>query len=124
MLIPSAPTFWSQGQSHGLPAAIPAGSPGTITSNVINTNGLNRGAVGLVSNQNGNLTVTRYADGAGQIPLAAGIPNPVTVAIVASTPIAVSWSDGTPTGSIAITVTNSNSSAPAALANVSVNLQP
>jgi hypothetical protein len=124
MLIPAAPTFWSQGQSHGLPAAVPAGSPGSVTSNVINTNGLNKGAVGLASTQAGNLTVQRYADGAGQIPLPAAVNGAPTVAIVANTPIAVTWADGTPTGSIVITVTNSSGSTAANLTNLTVNLEP
>jgi hypothetical protein len=124
MFIPAAPTFWSQGQSHGLPAVVPAGSPGTVISNVINTNGMNRGAVGLSSSQAGNLTVQRYADGAGQIPLPAVVNGAPTVAIVANTPIAVTWADTTPTGSIVITVTNTNGSTAAALTNLTVNLQP
>lgn len=124
MLIPQAPTAWSQGQSHGLPAQVPAGSPGSVTSNVINTNGLNKGAVGLKSDQAGNLTVQRYADGAGQIPLPAGVNGAPTVAIVANTPIAVTWADDTPTGSIVVTVTNTNGSTAANLTNVTVNLEP
>lgn len=124
MFIPQAPTAWSQGQSHGLPAVVPAGSPGQVVSNVVATLGQSRGAVGLISSQAGQLTVTRYADGAGLVPLPAGIPNPVTVAIVAATAISVSWADDTPAGSIQVTVTNTNGSVAANLTNVTVNIQP
>jgi hypothetical protein len=124
MFVPQAPTGWSQGQSHGLPAVIPAGSPGQIVSNVINTFGLNKGAVGLQSTQAGNLTVQRYADAAGQIPLPAVVNGAPTVAIVANTPICVTWADGTPTGSIQITITNSSGSTAANLTNLTVNLGP
>lgn len=80
--------------------------------------------MGLTSSQAGNLTVQRYADGAGQIPLPAGVNGAPTVAIVANTPVSVSWADGTPTGSIAITVTNSSGSTAANVSNITVNFEP
>jgi hypothetical protein len=118
MLIPQAPSYYSQGQSHGLPAQIPAS--GNAVSNTINTNGLTHGSVGLKSTQAGNLSVQRYADAAGVVPLSTA----VSVAILANTPVSVGWSDGLPCGSIIVTVTNSSGTTAANLTNVTVDLSP
>lgn len=101
--------------SIGLPAAIAAGATGN--SNVLRTNGQTKGAVGLESSHAGTLNVQRYVDANGVIPLGAVI----TVAVVAATPVAVSWADGIPSGSIVVSFVNS-AGAVANITNVAVLL--
>ncbi len=85
---------------HGIAASIPAN--GNIKSNVIPSNGWQKGAIGISSTEAGNLSAQRYVDQAGTIPIGAVI----TAAITANTPLAISWSDGLPYGSFQVTVTN------------------
>jgi hypothetical protein len=109
MLIPTA--------TIGL--ATPVGNGLTGNSAVINTAGLFKGVAGLKSDHAGTLSVQRYADAAGVVPVGA----PLSVAVAANTPIAVGWSEGLPCGSIVMTFVNSGGAA-ANLTNVTVNLGP
>jgi hypothetical protein len=101
----------------GLPSTVAANSTGS--SSAINTLGMTRGAVGLQSTQAGTLTVQRYVDAGGLIPLS----TPATAPLVANTPVSVGWSDGLPCGSIIISVANSAGS-PATLSLATVLLSP
>jgi hypothetical protein len=112
MLIPQAPTFYSQGQSHGLPAQVAANA--TANSNVINTNGLTKGSAGLVSDHAGTLQVQRYVDANGQVALGALITDNTS-------PYSVAWSDGLPCGSIVVSFVNT-AGAVANLSNIAINL--
>jgi len=98
----------------------PVADGGTVTSAVISTRGLSRGAVGLKSDHGGTLTVTRYVDAQGLVPLNAG---PAALAIAANVANSVGWSDGLPCGSIQIKFVN-NAGAVANLSEVTVGLTP
>lgn len=102
---------------HGLASAIAAA--GNIKSNVIKTLGWQKGGVGLTSSQAGVLSVQRYLDQAGTIPVGAAI----TANLTAATAAAVTWSDGLPCQSIQIEVTNSSGSTAAVLTGTTVLLQ-
>lgn len=101
------------------PISTPVGAGLTGTSGVINSQGLGKGAVGLQSDHAGTLNVQRYIDAAGVIPLGAVI----TVAVVAATPVGVSWADGLPAGSIVVSFVNS-AGAVANLTNQAIQLAP
>lgn len=109
MLIPSA--------NVGLPAQVPA--TGNISSSIITTSGLTRGAVGMKSSQAVTLSVQRYIDAAALVPLGAAI----TVALTANVANSVNWTDGAPANSIVITVSNAGGTA-ANLSNVAVAFSP
>ena len=102
----------------GFPSTAPGS--GTVTSSAVVTNGFTRGTVGLQSTQAGTLTVQRYVDGAGLVPVNSPA---ITVAIVANTPNSVGWADGLPCGSIIVSFTNGSGST-ATLSNFVVNLTP
>lgn len=101
---------------HGLTGPIAAS--GNVKSNIIPSYGWQKGAVGLQSNEPGALSVQRYLDKVGTIPVGAVI----TGTIVASTPVAVTWSDGLPYGSFQVTVTNTGGTQ-ANLTDITVLLQ-
>lgn len=109
MLVPSA--------SIGLVTPVPATTQ--HNSKVILTGGLNKGSAGLASSQAGTLSVQRYVDPAGLVPLGAAL----TVAVVANTPVSVGWSDGLPSSSIVMSFNNTSGSA-ANLTDVVVDLAP
>jgi hypothetical protein len=109
MLIPSA--------TIGL--ATPVADGATGVSNVINTQGLNKGSAGLISSHAGTLSVQRYSDAQGLIPVGAAL----TVALVATVGNAVGWSDGLPIGSIQMSLIN-GAGAAANLTSITVNLGP
>lgn len=88
----------------GLATTVPNG--GSVQSSVMPSNGWQKGAVGLKSTQAGNLTVQRYLDAAGTIPVGAAI----TAALSANTAGYVSWNDGLVFGSFQVTVSNSGGS--------------
>lgn len=99
------------------PSPIPAS--GTGVSPAINTQGMTRGNVGLISDHAATLSVQRYVDAAGLIPVSTAL----TVALVSAVGNAVGWSDGLPCGSIIVSVINS-AGAVANLTSVTVNLGP
>jgi hypothetical protein len=111
----------------GLISPVPSGATGI--SNVINTNGLNSGSVGLISDHAGTLSVQRFIDATAQVPIGSAL----TQTLVANTPNSVSWGIGlasaastapsVPIGSIIVSFINS----PGAVANltsVTVLLSP
>lgn len=97
-----------------------AAGSATVNSNVVITNGMTRGTVGLLSDQAGTLSVKRYVDGAGLVPV--NSPT-ITIAVGANTPNSVGWADGLPCGSIIVTFVN-GSGTTANLSNFVVNLTP
>lgn len=99
--------------------ATPVADGATGVSSVINVQGLFKGSAGLVSSHAGTLSVQRYADAQGAIPVGAAL----TVPLVATVGNAVGWSDGLPIGSVVVSVINS-AGAVANLTNVTVNLGP
>jgi hypothetical protein len=105
--------------SPALTPANPVPISGTAVSAAINTQGQARGSVGMLSDHAGTLSVQRYVDGAGVVPLGAAL----SIALVAATPNAVGWSDGLPCGSIVISFINS-AGAVANLSNITLNLAP
>lgn len=102
----------------GFPATAPGS--GTVNSNVVVTNGLNRGTAGLLSDQAGTLSVKRYVDAGGLVPVNGPT---ISIAVGANTPNSVGWSDGLPCGSIVVTFVNGSGST-ANLSNFTVNLSP
>ena len=97
----------------------PVPGNGNVTSGPVNTQGLTRGAVGMKSDQAVTLSVQRYIDAAGLVPLGAAI----TVALAANVANSVNWTDGAPATSIVITVTNAGGTQ-ANLINVAVAFSP
>lgn len=73
----------------------------------------------MTSSHAGTLNVQRYLDAKAVIPLGALI----TTAVVAATPISVSWADGIPAGSLVMSFVNS-AGAVANLTNITVLLSP
>jgi hypothetical protein len=116
VLIPNSPNGITN-QAVGLATQVPA--DGTELSNIVRTQGLTFGAFGLTSDQAGSLSVQRYLDANGQIPLG----SPLTATLTAAVANSVSWTDGLPAVSLQITVTNSAGSA-ANLSNITLNLLP
>lgn len=96
----------------------PIAASGNVKSAVIPTYGWQKGGIGVTSSQAGQLSVQRYLDAAGTIPVGA----PITASLTAGMAAAVTWSDGLPFGSIQAEVTNTGGS-PANLTNVTVLLQ-
>ncbi|MBB3258214.1 hypothetical protein F4827_003082 [Paraburkholderia bannensis] len=96
----------------GLNASVPAS--GSLSGNVIVSNGWKSFAVGLKSTQAGQISVQRFLDLAGTVPQGAA----VTAALTANTAgYATVGADGLPFASVQVTVTNSGASA-ATLSNV------
>lgn len=102
---------------HGLAAPVPIS--GNIKSAIVPTYGWQKGGVGLKSTQAGEISVQRYLDQAGNVPVGAA----VTAALTANQAAAATWSDGLPFGSLQVTVTNTSASAAADLSDVTVLLQ-
>jgi hypothetical protein len=101
----------------GLTANVPAS--GQLQSSVLMSNGWKFVAVGMKSTQAGALTVQRYLDAAGTIPVGA----PVTASLVANTAQYVfAGGDNVPFLSYQVTVTNTSGTA-ATLSNVAGLLQ-
>lgn len=88
---------------HGIVSSIP--TSGRIESNVIPSLGWQSGAVGLQSDQAGQLSVQRYLDQAGTIPVGEAIE----ASLIANMPGSVAWNDATPFGSFVVTIANSGS---------------
>ncbi len=86
-----------------LSGQVPAG--GNLQASV-KTLGWQKGALGITSSQAGSISVQRYVDQAGTMPIGAAI----TVALTANTPAAVYWADAIPFGSLQITVANTGGS--------------
>jgi hypothetical protein len=108
------PTMFISAAAIGLltPVAISA----TNSSLVINTQGLSKGSVGIVSDHLGTLSVQRYVDAGGVLPVGAAITDNTS-------PYAVSWVDGIPCGSIVVSFINT-AGAVANLSSIAVNLAP
>jgi hypothetical protein len=96
----------------GLATPVAAGATGN--SLVINCQGLFNGSVGLSSDHAGTLSVQRYVDALGVIPLGPALTD-------ATSPYSVNWADGFASGSIVVSFINS-AGAVANLSNITVNL--
>lgn len=92
-----------------MPATI-AGN-GSITSGLISSDGYQKISVGLLSDQNGSLSIIRYLDDAGTIAQTAATP----VAVVGGTAALCNVTDGLPFACFKITLTNTSGT----IANVS-----
>jgi hypothetical protein len=101
---------------HGLPATVPAS--GHVISNLILSDGLQVGAVGVTSSQAGTVTVQRYLDDAGTIRQGAAL----TGTLVANTALTVNITDGNPFASFTVDISNSAGSI-ANLTNLGILLQ-
>src|SRR5690348_9254459 len=75
---------------HNLPATIAAGDH--KTSNLILSDGLQVGAVGVTSTQTGLISVQRYLDDAGTVKQGPAL----TQALTANTPAVLNITDGNP----------------------------
>lgn len=90
------------------PNAPPAtlAAAGVWSSGVISAAGFNKLAAAATLTQTGTLTIQRYIDAAGTVPLGAAI----TQAMTASTPATAWVNDGQPAASWQVTVTNTSGS--------------
>jgi len=79
---------------------------GNVVSNAIITNGLKNFTFGITSSQNGSVSIQRYADQLGTIPVGAAITGSVT----AATATDVHSTDSIPYQSMIITVNNTGGS--------------
>lgn len=102
---------------HGLAGPVPLS--GNVKSALVPTFGWQKGGVGVKSDQAGTISVQRYLDQAGEVPVGAAI----TANLTANEAAAVTWSDGLPFGSFQATVTNGSASAAANLSEITVLLQ-
>lgn len=100
---------------HGLVG--PVSASGSISSNVIETDGWPKAAIGLTSSQSGTLSVQRCIDPAGTVAQGA----PLTAALGAGAPAVVNISDGRPFASMVVSVTNTGGSS-ATLSSVAILL--
>jgi hypothetical protein len=100
-----------------LPTTIPAA--GTYDSGVMGGSGYNRLAAAVTSSQNGVLSITRYIDAAGTIP----IGTVATQALTAGTPGWTWINDGMPFASWRVTVTNPGGT-PANITNAALLAAP
>jgi hypothetical protein len=100
-----------------LAASVP--ESGNVTSGIIDSTGFQNLTVGLISSQAGELTVQRYADTAGLIPVGAAI----TASLSAATAAAVYANDDIPWQSFTINVTNTSGSTAANITDLTVVLQ-
>lgn len=114
---PSLQTVLSAAQL-GLNAPVPAS--GSLQSGILQSNGWKYFALGLKSTQAGQITIQRYLDAAGTVPIGAA----VTAALVAGTAqwASIGTADSLPFMSYQVTVSNSGAS-PATLTNVAGLLQ-
>ncbi len=101
-----------------LSLAVSVPSAGSVQSAILGSYGWQKGSVGVKSTQAGTLSVQRFLDAAGAIPIGA----PISAVLIGGTANSVSWTDGIPYASFKITVSNSGGSA-ATLSNVAVLLQ-
>lgn len=88
------------------PAPATIAAAGTWVSGVIPSDGYKALAVGATLSQAGSISIQRYLDVAGLIPVGA----PITAALVASTPNAATVNDGVAYAAFQITITNSGGS--------------
>ena len=100
------------------PGLSPAGPPGatiaasgSYQSGVIPSNGFKAIGIGVTLNQAGSITIQRFLDAAGNVPVGA----PINPTITAGTPQWATVNDGTPFRSFSFKITNSATS----VANVS-----
>jgi len=91
----------------------------TVTSAVVNMQGFTRSAISLQSTTAGTLSVQRYVDAAGTVPLG----TVASVALAANTPNSVGFYDGLPSGSLIVSFANSAGTT-ATLTNAAVLLSP
>ena len=96
------------------PGLSPSGAPGatiaassSYQSGVIPSNGFKAIGIGVLSSQAGAITIQRYLDAAGLVPVGA----PVTASITASTAQWCTVNDGTPFRSFKFQISNSGTSA-------------
>ena len=99
---------------HGLAGTIAAS--GSTVSNLLFADGYKALAVGATSTQNGQISVQRYLDDAGQVAQGAPVTSPLT----ANTPGVVNITDGQPFSAYKVTITNSSGSTAATLSNVAI----
>ena len=99
-----------------LAASVPAA--GSVSSNLIQTNGYKVLALGVTSTQAGTATIQRYLDAAGTIAQGPAL----SVTLAASTAAVLNSNDGAAFQSARVTVTNSGASA-GTLSNVLLLLQ-
>jgi hypothetical protein len=104
------------------PALTSIAISGTYTTGVVVSNGYQIIAVGVTSSQAGTVTIQRFLDRAGTVPVTTTLSTPV----VAATPLVVvvnAFNDHLPFASFIITVTNSSGSTVANITNFAVLLQ-
>jgi len=101
---------------HNLPSTIAAASH--ATSNLILSDGMEVGAVGVTSTQTGVVTVQRYLDDAGTVKQGAALTQSLTANIAATLEI----TDGNPFASFTVDISNTGGS-PATLSNLGILLQ-
>lgn len=101
---------------HGLPATIAAGNHST--SNLIFSDGMQVGAVGVTSTQTGLISVQRYLDDAGTVKQGAAL----TQALTANTPAVLNITDGNPFATFTVDISNTGGSQ-ATLSNLGILLQ-
>ena len=102
---------------HGLGTTV--AKSGNILSNLVPSDGMQTGAVGVTSTQAGAINVQRYLDDAGTIPQGAAL----TAAITANAPAVLNITDGNPFASFTAQITNTSSSTAATLSNLGILLQ-
>lgn len=85
----------------GFPATIAAGATVNFTFPTVNQNAF---AAGVKMDQAGNLTIQRYLDSAGLIPIGAA----VTVGVVANVAVTVNVADGVPCNFIKLSIQNTS----------------
>jgi hypothetical protein len=102
--------------THGLPSTIAAS--GNITSNLIFTDGLQIGAVGVTSSQGGVISVQRYLDDAGLVKQG----EPLTANLTGTIAQVLNITDGNPFASFTVNISNSGLST-ATLTNLAILLQ-
>jgi hypothetical protein len=101
---------------HGLASTVAAS--GSITSNLIPSDGYKVIAVGVTSTQAGQIQVQRYLDDAGTVKQGPAL----TASLTATTAGVCNVTDGNPFASFAVTITNTGGSS-ATLTNLGILLQ-
>ena len=97
---------WPGLSPSGPPGATIAAS-GLYQSGVIPSNGFKAIGIGVLSSQAGTITIQRYLDAAGLVPVGA----PIAPTITAGTPQWATVNDGTPFRSFKFQISNSGTSA-------------
>lgn len=97
--------FVASAALQNLPSSVAAS--GSVSGNLIQTNGYKVIAAAITSTQAGTLQVQRYLDAAGTIAQGAAL----SVTLSAATPAVLNSNDGVPFQSLKVTVTNSSASA-------------